>query len=256
MNLFQKLAGFFGRNMPDGSSVMRHRQQSGRSAFGDIPPSQYEQQIRDYMDALFPGRETNIFHEIISEYAHVDVFVMNPTEESPFYVLYTVGMSSAPMYVPKDMEDRKDNLYGEVYLLLPRGWDFSSIGAPGGKADEQYYWPIRCLKLLARYPHQYRTYLGAGHTIPNGANYEPLDASVGFTGMVLMQYAGDTAGFRAQDGNFINLLHAVPLYTQEMQYKLKYGLGALGDRFEQANISLVLDPKRQNTCESFTEWIG
>ena len=29
------------------------------------------------------------------------------------------------------------------------------------------FWPIQMLKFLARFPHEYKTWLGWGHTIPN-----------------------------------------------------------------------------------------
>jgi hypothetical protein len=46
----------------------------------------------------------------------------------------------------------------------------------------------------------------------------------------------------------IQFLAVVPLYESEMNFKLKYGLDPLLDRFDQYNISELLDANRPNVC--------
>lgn len=46
-------------------------------------------------------------------------------------------------------------------LFLPENWPTSSDAFK----DDKYYWPIKLLKQLARFPHEYNTWLGYGHTI-------------------------------------------------------------------------------------------
>ena len=49
-----------------------------------------------------------------------------------------------------------------------------------------------------------------------------------------------------------------PLYPEEMHYKLDKGLDALLDKFEQHNISNVIDVGRPNTCKKsgFFDFLG
>jgi hypothetical protein len=57
--------------------------------------------------------------------------------------------------------------------LLPPDWRISEEAFQ----DESWYWPVRQLKMLARLPHKYRTWLWLGHTVPNDDPPEPFAPS-------------------------------------------------------------------------------
>ena len=66
------------------------------------------------------GRVGNVFHELISDLVHVDVHVIDPTDERRFYTLFTTGMSDRPMTVPDAKAE--SCRYAELVLYLPQEW--------------------------------------------------------------------------------------------------------------------------------------
>ena len=65
---------------------------------------------------------------------------------------------------------------------------------------------------------RYHTWLGWGHTIPNGAEYGPLCAETEMGGVVLVQTGGDMGSMQAEDGTEINFYMVVPVYREEIEY--------------------------------------
>src|SRR5262245_45453724 len=103
------------------------------------------------------GKIAVVWHEIISDLVHVDVHWVQPTAERPYHTLVTSGMSDRPMTVPAGAEEHR---YAELMLSLPADWPLSSEAFQ----DDSNYWPVRLLKMLARFPHEYDTWMCFGHT--------------------------------------------------------------------------------------------
>ena len=72
--------------------------------------------------------------------------------------------------------------YAELMITLPPDWKLDKESFE----DERWYWPVRLIKTLARLPHKYGTWLGWGHTVPNGDPAEPYAADVRFDGCILL----------------------------------------------------------------------
>ena len=176
---------------------------------------------------------------------------MWPTEEQDFFVLYTTGMSDLSMTPDPNIppQDSKDLELAELFLFLPGDWPLSKEGMP----PENAYWPIRIMKFMARFPHEYHTWLGWGHTMPNGPDYAPLDDSVRFGGVVFSGGDGRLGRLDTKDGRRLSLLHVVPAYKEEIEYKLKYGMDALMQLFQEKDVPIILDPNRPNLCADFKE---
>lgn len=252
MGLLDKLFGGKREKVtPGGSPIYRYEEQE--AAGGQIPRNAgvYAGEVEQRFEELFPGRDSRVLHEIVSDLVHVDVHVMWPTPEQDFFVLYTTGMSDLPMTPDQSIpeEERRDLELAELFLLLPGSWPLSKEGMP----PEEAYWPIRTMKFMARFPHQYRTWLGWGHTMPNGPDYTPLDDSVGFGGVVFSGGDGPLGRLETKDGRRLNLLHLIPAYKEEIEYKLKYGMGELMKLFQEKDVPIVLDPQRPNLCPDFKE---
>ena len=238
---------------PGGSPIYRYETPEEQ---GWRPPQTcgvYAEAINAHFEKLFPGRESFVFHEIISDLVHIDVNILRPSPEQDFYVLFTTAMSDLPMTLPDEIADREDLKYAELYLLLPGKWDLGKEFTLSDDMPESSYWPIRMLKFLARFPHEYHTWLGWGHTIPNGPDYAPLYEEVPFGGIVLDQLGRDLEAVTLEDGTRINLLLAIPAYREEIEYKLKYGMEALSKRFSEGELPVVLDIRRPNLCADFQE---
>lgn len=255
MGFLDKLFGKKNEVSPGGSPIYRYGEPEERKL--QVPESSgtYLEEIEAHFDSLFPGRESFVYHELLSDIVHIDVHIMKPTEAEPFYVVFTTGMSDKPMTIPREVpkERRRDLELAELFMFLPGSWDLGSEGKSGVDVHPAHFWPIRMLKFLARFPHEYKTWLGYGHSIPNGAQYAPLDDSTGFGGVVLSGGTGPLCSMTAKDGREINFYHMIPAYKEEIEYKLKYGMEALEAVFHEKDLSLVLDPRRPNLCPDFKE---
>lgn len=181
-----------------------------------------------------------VWHETASTIVHVDVHVVFPTEERPFYTLVTSGMSDLPMTVPKDVETPA---YAELLLRLPAEWnlDFETLN------DERNYWPIRLLQSLARFPHATEGWLDLGDALPNGLPPRPFAPDTDLcAAMTAFPYVeGETFHvLEAGPGKTIRFLAVMPLYASEMRFLREQGPEELEKRFEQAETSLIVDPQR------------
>lgn len=56
-------------------------------------------------------------------------------------------------------------------ILLPADWPLDEKAFK----DERNYWPIRVLEQIGQLPHDLATWLGTGHSIPNGDPAKPYD---------------------------------------------------------------------------------
>jgi hypothetical protein len=191
------------------------------------------------------GEVTSVFHELVSDLVHLDVLFLEPTPERPYKTLVTSGVSDRPMSVPEGAEDFQ---YAELMINLPEDWPLDQKSFE----DEANYWPVRWLKMVGRLPHEYKTWIGWGHTIPNGDPAEPI-ADTQFTGVMLSPpYFLDSDFFRLKtaSGAIICFYNLVPLYREEMDLKLKQGADALEDLFEKNGVDFeVLDIERKNVAK-------
>ncbi len=234
---------------PGGSNIYRYGEQQESDKLR-LPEQErvYAQEVEEHFEAIFPGRETRVIHEILSEFVHIDLHVMWPTADQPFYVVYTTGMSDLPMTVPPQVKE--DISRAELYILLPGDWPMEQFG-PG--APMSVCWPITTLQFLARFPHAYKTWLAYGHTIPNGEDYAPFDPSVGFSAVLLNHGDGPLSSLEAKDGQRLFFYQVVPCYKEEIEYSLKYGKDKLDVLLRPLGAFGVLDPRRPNACPDFKE---
>lgn len=137
----------------------------------------------------------------------------------------------------------------ELILKLPSSWRIDTIQvSPISEKDEStWYWPVRELKWLARLPHNYQTWLSIGHTVPNGDQPEPFASDTQLCAWLILPPIGesDMQSFTLSDGNIINLYVVHGLFKDELELKLNEGTAALLDRFDAAELTEVLDPRRK-----------
>ncbi|MFC3153270.1 suppressor of fused domain protein [Litoribrevibacter euphylliae] len=191
------------------------------------------------------GEVELVLHELISDTVHIDIHYVKPTKEQPFHILITSGMSDLPMNVPEEAAMTK---YMELMITLPESWHVDEESFK----DERWYWPIRQLKYLARFPHKYDTWLGFGHTIPNGDPAESFAENTKLSGVILLPplYVPDefTRLHISQD-KIIEFFSIVPLYSEEMNLKLAKGSDALLDKLDEINAWELIDVNRKNVAK-------
>ncbi|HZY80331.1 MAG TPA: suppressor of fused domain protein [Cyclobacteriaceae bacterium] len=184
-----------------------------------------------------------VFHEIVSDQVHIDIHWVKATAERPYHVLVTSGMSDKSMNTPQEA-DIPQHL--ELCMLLPVEWKIDEKSFK----DENNYWPIRWMKIIARFPHQYNTWVGWGHTIPNGENAAGFASATKLGCMILLPSLNLPHDFfELKTGSkTIAFFCLYPLYKEEMDFKLKNGTDRLLDKFEEAGISDIVDINRPNSC--------
>jgi len=226
-----------------GSPIYRHvRQKPFEPAAGD--PEAIEA-IERHIDQHL-GQPETVLHEIVSDLVHIDVHIVPPQPGRPFTMLVTTGMSDRAMSVPAGHEDLA---YLELLLALPPTWQLNEKIAPF--KEERNYWPIRLLKMLARLPHEYDTWLGLYHTMPNGDPPAPFDASTKLSGAIITipkLVPESFATVPVRPGKKIWFLAVTPTYPEELEFKQKRGAAALQARFDKAGVSELIDPQRRNVC--------
>ena len=188
------------------------------------------------------GKVELVFHELISDTVHIDIHWVKPSDKFPFNVLITSGMSDLPMTTPPGYEDKK---YAELCICLPADWKISESDFQ----DEANYWPIRWMKILSRFPHEYKTWLAQGHTIPNGDPAQAYHDSTKLNTMLLYYSVILPEEFHVLElpNKKIDFYSLYPLYSEEVNLKLKKGTESLFDGFDKYNVSDVLDINRPNT---------
>lgn len=226
----------------DGTAIYRHEHRSRDFELATGNEVHIEA-ISDHIEAHI-GPIEMVFHEIISDLVHIDVHWVAPTDERPVHTLITSGMSDRPMVVP---DECKEFELAELMVTLPADWELSQESFE----DENNYWPIRLMKMLARLPHEYETWLGVGHTVPNSDPPEPYASRNKFSCALIMPPLTVPDEFHELqvDEGVINFYSIIPLYDEETNYKLQNGLDALLDKFDEADVGEVIDIGRQNACK-------
>ena len=197
---------------------------------------------KDEKETLFEFLQSHFGeYEIIKDeeegFPKIDLAVFKPTEKRNNYIISTIGMGYVVnQNMPQELLDQR---YGRMEFLvaLPSDWDIYS-------EEEEYSWPLEWLKLLAKWPFRSDVWLWWGHTIPCGS---PFAKNTKLFCMFLTnptEYAEDFS-VTLNNGDIVTFLQLLPIYEEEMEYKLKYGAEGLLKLFGE-NFSNVINIKRKN----------
>lgn len=185
------------------------------------------------------GKFENVFHELSSPDIHVDICVVPPSEERDYYTLVTMGMGAHRMNVPEELAEYKLER-AELAIALPGNWKLKREDLK----NERWYWPIRLLKVLARLPIASDTWLGFGHTMDNEEDFAKgtkLCAAI-LTGPQDTEDGSEVCIL--PNGEEVNFYQVIPLYRDELEYKMAHDADALLDKMD--GISFVTYNTRPN----------
>ena len=216
---------------------------------GEVPededtgvPEVYTEEEMEAVEAhiqQYFGKFENVFHELSSPDIHVDICVVPPSKERNYYTLVTMGMGAHRMNVPEELAEYKLER-AELAIALPGNWKLKHEDLK----NERWYWPIRLLKTLARLPIASDTWLGFGHTMDNEDDFAkdtklcaamltgPQDTEDGSEVCIL------------PSGEEVNFYQVIPLYREELEYKMEHDADALLDKMD--GISFVTYNTRPN----------
>lgn len=225
----------FGREKsPAGNPILRYGKEAPPTPFGLLGEQTVEfTRTRESVYQKRFGEILSVSHEVFPLVPHIDVYTFRRTIGGrQCHQLVTGGMSDLPMALPPAASELPKRVELIFYCSQPL---------------EQY---IATLRWLAHFPHTYKTWVGCGHTIPNGNPPAPFWGSTSLDTVLLippiiirdqaiaddLQLAGDPVSF----------LWTVPLTTAECNLKLQKGLDALLDLFTQYQHPVVFDPERSS----------
>ncbi len=193
-------------------------------------------------DELVKRRETvyeatfgaigSVYHEMVPFLPHVDVYQFPPNDTRQFFTFLTGGMSDLPMNSPAKLGRE----YRRVELVF--------------YATEEKLEYLEFLRRLAHFPHDNRTWLHWGHTMPNGTPPEPVFGSSHLDSLFFMpsivrpdSQLGERLEWRREP---INLVWCVPITSAECELKLAQGTDALYDLFEARQHPFVFRGDRES----------
>ena len=225
---------------PDGTKAdafWSSRKNSEPEVYSEDEMSTIEQHIKNTF-----GEFENVFHELVSPDIHVDICVVPPSERRNYYTLVTMGMGAHRMNVPKELAEYKLER-AELAIALPPDWKLDK----DSMQEQRWYWPIGLLKVLARLPISNDTWLGFGHTMEKQSPFAEdtkLTAAI-LTGPQGVEEGGEVCTLPS--GEEVNFYQVLPLYREEMEYKMEHDADALLERL--AAVSFVVCPDRPSCLE-------
>lgn len=179
-----------------------------------------------------------VWGEIASSLVHIDVLVIEPSSDRPFFTLVTSGMSQKPMKTP--LPEVSQCKYSELVLCLPPNWSFGEAEI----REDRNFWPISMMKMIAHFPHLHDTWVWSTQTIHN---QQPYDESVPFSGAMLIQASPFGEDFHLMKTERVEptVFHSlIPLHQSELNYYIQHGAQPLLDKLVQQKLSLIIDTNR------------
>ncbi|WNY26022.1 suppressor of fused domain protein [Methanolapillus millepedarum] len=171
----------------------------------------------------------------------IHVYVVKANRERPYHLLITAGMSRIQMDVPPGFEDFR---FSEVMMLLPEYWPLFADELE----KEENNWPIQVLQTIAKLPVPDGTWVSWGHTVSN--KDAPFSRFVSVESSLLVYSITVPEEFVKIElpEKVIHIYSAIPLYPEELEFKIKYGAENLLDKFNRYQIPEILDCDRENVC--------
>jgi len=225
-----------------GAPIVQHAE--GEKAWEPPRGEECTKEISEHIEKHI-GRIDSVFHELVSDTVHLDIHHVKPCAERPLHTLITAGMSDLAMPVPEEIETPR---HMELMVTLPEYWQVDE----NSFENENWYWPIRQLKFIARFPHKFKTWLGWGHTLPNGNPAKAYAENTELNGCIILPSVNVPDAFyklAINERKTIEFYSIVPLYEEEMNLKLAKGSEVLLERFNKYDINDVIDINRRNVVK-------
>lgn len=218
-----------------GSRIIKHGgSEFDKPQFGvpDKASVDFARQREVVYDTIF-GKCAQVWHELPSMIPHVDVYQFDPGNSGrEFYTFVTSGMSDQRMMLPNDVGSKAARAELIFYCGKPKR-DYNEL-----------------LRRLAHFPHDNKTWLAAGHTMPNGTPPQLMFGSkVLDTLLFIPTIVGPDKELPDRlrlDGDPVNLLWVVPITTAECELKLNDGIGGLLDLFTKFDHPFVFSGDRRS----------
>lgn len=185
--------------------------------------------IEEHIEKNF-GKIDKFMRDNSDDDMQVDIYIISPTIEKPYYTLVTVGMGAYKMSVPEGFYERI-----ELVICLPASWEIEND-------KMECFWPFHLLGLLSRLPMEDNAWLGWGHTVNYNVSFAP---DTDFCGIILFEppYENDVLCFKNSSINKIKFYQVYPLYDIEIDFACDNNASALFNEWGD-DMSHVVDIDR------------
>lgn len=207
---------------------------------------EYGGQVQEYFHQLFPHREWKVFSDPAARPIPIQVEMLYPTVEEPFYLLHTMGMSAVPMHYPAGRLDMGNEAYSELCMILPADWPFKQEDIA---LTDTAAWPIWLLMELGRFPHVHQIWISYGFILPNAETCEPFSPMTDLSGVIIVQFEGELGALTMSDGTTVELLMPILAYKDELELCDEIGVDSVVEEILESNKgSFALDIHRLNVA--------
>lgn len=174
----------------------------------------------------------------------LEIAIIPPRPEHDYYTLVTVGLSRHRMGFPEERWEEKLER-AELLINLPRDWKLTKADC----REERWSWPIRMMLATAHFAMEDpEVGLESRTTLDEGEDGIPFAENTELRGEILLcpgVFGTDSFFCRLPDGDEVNFYQVIPLYREEIQYKLEHGSDALLDLCPDESLE-VINPHRLN----------
>jgi len=192
-------------------------------------PDGYLEARERHYERFFGPMTQKIMHSTDVKSVHIDIYQFEPTKERPYWTLITSGMSNKRQIAREDCDDH----------MSPRAEILMYVPEPQG-------WMFNVLKGLAEMPFEDNTSLHWWHTIPNGMPMTSTPSQL--TSYFILPPYFEPKGFAEFELNDdrVDFLWMIPITEAEREYAVQHGSQELEQRFEDAEMSPILDESRKS----------
>jgi hypothetical protein len=220
------------KKAPDGTNIVRHG--TIETQLGVTKGTEGFAQAREAIYERLFGKPLNVFRELPPLIPHIDVYTFKRIQgDREIYSLVTSGMSDLEMTLPRGADKDAPRRVELIFYC--------------GEPREEY---ISVLRWVAHFPHDTKSWLGHGHTIPNGNPPEPLWGSKTLDTLFflppIVKKDQTLPSELILGGEPVHFLWLVPLTTAECDFKLANGFEAMLSLFQQNRHPHVFDSERKS----------
>lgn len=200
------------------------------------PPSNLREEVVEFFKKTIGVPKPFSLGEVVPTEPKISVHSIPAAKDRPYITLFTSGLSD---YELNHDEGEEDFRFGEIYMQIPKGWNFTQL------SDPLTGWPMLWLRKLAR--HVFKKKYGFGGPVTMISNGRPPETIAPNTDLCVLFLISDKE-MTSKEGKLIKFYRAFPIYKEERDLAVKIGLEALMLKFEEHDIGFVMDIKRKNVA--------
>ena len=173
----------------------------------------------------------------------INLLLISTEKRSPIQLIMTDGLSTYEQPVPEKYSTLK---HVELYFCLPSYWDIED------KDNPNMNWVQPWIQKLAKHLMEKKTWYGVGHTFPNGNPVEAISPTMKQKYFLLNTptYLAEELTPLIVEDKTIEFLSIVPIFEDELDYKMGKGTYKLQKKFLDKNITELLDDYRMSTLKN------